>query len=325
MSDSESPQHMSDPETIAQYGQDNTSDARESLDLIFPHLTHEESVPSTQHESSSNIIPSEIKQSPAIPIPIPQLSKGLVTFAYQRALLNRIKARDLQQGGKYDLNKYTPVFLHDILMLPGSLANLIGKGSPEDILNRMTPALLHNHHIHHTPSLSKSHLPSLLPSSPAAPSPPIQGMLLFGQGKHARQLIHTHYRADTNTGTTTAHTPSMPPPKRRKVPVEIEIMVPQPRERRRHSRDFWRPQRIVISVHAWKSTSAEEGNFQACEEREGGRCVAEWTLEGYLAGTLGREEGLSIGIQGRGEGDEDGDVRSMENGEVMMEYENVGS
>lgn len=58
---------------------------------------------------------------------IPSFSNGLTTFAYQQALRNRISEAKLVRHAEYDTRKYTPTFIHDCLMLPGSLANILGK------------------------------------------------------------------------------------------------------------------------------------------------------------------------------------------------------
>ena len=64
-------------------------------------------------------------------VPIPTLSTGITTFAYQRALRNRIRSGKLARGGDYDTRVFTPTFVHDCLMLPGSLANVLGKVVPK--------------------------------------------------------------------------------------------------------------------------------------------------------------------------------------------------
>ena len=78
--------------------------------------------------SDDEQIPEQIA-SPGKPsgIPIPVFSTGLTTLAYERALRNRIPAAKLARRGVYDIEAYKPTFVHDIMMLPGSLANLIGK------------------------------------------------------------------------------------------------------------------------------------------------------------------------------------------------------
>lgn len=54
-------------------------------------------------------------------------TNNLAPFAYQRAMSNRILDIELGQGRKYDAKSYTPMFVHDCLMVPGSLANVGGK------------------------------------------------------------------------------------------------------------------------------------------------------------------------------------------------------
>lgn len=59
-------------------------------------------------------------------VPIPSRSSGLTTWAYQEALRNRALNYELALYAKYDIIAYTPTFIHDCLMLPGSLANVLG-------------------------------------------------------------------------------------------------------------------------------------------------------------------------------------------------------
>lgn len=54
-------------------------------------------------------------------------TNSLAPFAYQRALRNRIRDDELGPGRKYDIKAYTPIFVHDCLMVPGSLATICGK------------------------------------------------------------------------------------------------------------------------------------------------------------------------------------------------------
>ena len=62
-------------------------------------------------------------------VPVPTFSVGMTTFSYQQALQNRIKDSKIANKGEYDMQKYTPTFIHDCLMLPGSLSNVLGKVS----------------------------------------------------------------------------------------------------------------------------------------------------------------------------------------------------
>ncbi|KAM0700845.1 hypothetical protein Q7P35_012567 [Cladosporium inversicolor] len=60
-------------------------------------------------------------------LPLPTSSPGPLTHAHQQAMAHRITYDKLLPGGAFDPSLYTPVFLHDTLMLPGSLASLLGK------------------------------------------------------------------------------------------------------------------------------------------------------------------------------------------------------
>lgn len=62
-----------------------------------------------------------------IQVDIPKTPSGISTFEHERAMRNRIPRDKLDRNAIYDKHKYTPTFLHDCLVLPGSLANLIGK------------------------------------------------------------------------------------------------------------------------------------------------------------------------------------------------------
>ena len=63
------------------------------------------------------------------PVEIPDHTTGPVTFAYQRALKNRVEEERLQKYDDLDMRAYTPTFIHECLMLPGSLASVLGKVS----------------------------------------------------------------------------------------------------------------------------------------------------------------------------------------------------
>ena len=57
-------------------------------------------------------------------IPLSTTTSG-TTFGYQRALINRIHHAAFVEGAPYDAAAHKPTFVHDLLMLPGTLANLI--------------------------------------------------------------------------------------------------------------------------------------------------------------------------------------------------------
>ena len=57
-------------------------------------------------------------------VKMPYSSTGPTIFGYQQALENRIRAYRLEPGSELDANKYTPTFVHDSLMYPGTLSSL---------------------------------------------------------------------------------------------------------------------------------------------------------------------------------------------------------
>ncbi|KXT15857.1 hypothetical protein AC579_10411 [Pseudocercospora musae] len=244
--------------------------------------------------SDDKQVPEQIA-SPGKPsgIPIPISSTGLTTLAYERALRNRIPAAKLARRGVYDLEAYKPTFVHDILMLPGSLANLIGKGSPEDIINRMTPAILPGVHSHID---SNAIVPRLIHSG--RPTDHVQGMLIFGQGKDSRTLIHQRYRRQ--------HA------KRKRVQVEIEVVVPGDRA----TPEVWRIERRTITAHAWLFSRIRECPVCDGTENAEKKCPT-WVLEEYLEGQL--EDHAPLRIEADAKGDEDREDGYI--GRDVMEYE----
>lgn len=114
---------MEDLQSTKEYGNDDASDAREAMKLDSSSVTR--AMASINLDSEDPTLSA--CSAPKLQVPMPQLSNGLVTFAYHRALLNRIKESKLREGSSYDIKLFTPTFVHDTLMLPGSLANLIGK------------------------------------------------------------------------------------------------------------------------------------------------------------------------------------------------------
>ncbi|EMC97766.1 hypothetical protein BAUCODRAFT_31761 [Baudoinia panamericana UAMH 10762] len=201
-------------------------------------------------------------------VAIPTFTTGITTFAYQLALQNRIKDATLREGGEYDTHKFTPTFIHDCLMLPGSLAGLLRKSSTPDLIHKMTPALLPGFHAHvHAEKLQ----PCILQSPD--PSDYVSGMLIFGQGKDSRKLINEHYRSDA---------------RRIKLQVEVDVQVPV----LAHERDFpserWRLKRRRVEAHVWLWANARTGDAYLRTH------APKWTLEDYLAGTLAPRAPLKV-------------------------------
>ena len=101
-------------------GQDEACDDQPAV-ALSKDLIGTESVQSTISSNFSTQGESSFR------VPIPITSNGLVTFAYQRALRNRIKDIKLASDGEYDMHRYTPTFIQDCLMLPGTLASALEK------------------------------------------------------------------------------------------------------------------------------------------------------------------------------------------------------
>lgn len=79
--------------------------------------------------SSSNDEDLVLRSVPRpLDVEMPFEAPSIATIAYHQAIEIRHKEHLLWDGGDFNPNLYTPTFVHDILMLPGSLANLLGKG-----------------------------------------------------------------------------------------------------------------------------------------------------------------------------------------------------
>ncbi|KAK3701224.1 hypothetical protein LTR37_015603 [Vermiconidia calcicola] len=221
-----------------------------------------------EQHSRSNTNTRSTDEEGYFQVSMPTTSFGLTTFAYQRALRNRIKHDKLTKHGEYDMHKYTPTFIHDCLMLPGSLANVLGKASAEEIIHRMTPALLPGFHAYVN---SKNQQPCLLQSSNSEDY--VKGMVIFGQGREARDCIHRHYRSHA---------------RRVKVQIEVDVQVPESNGDGESPYMLWYLQRKKTWAHAWlwSNVSSVDAEFRATAP-----C---WTLEDYLAGNLKPAQGIRI-------------------------------
>ncbi|EGP90592.1 uncharacterized protein MYCGRDRAFT_90661 [Zymoseptoria tritici IPO323] len=197
------PRNVDITKKVSPYGHDDAADVQTMASLSKRQILNDASFNASltsQGDSEQGSLPPVERH---LQVAIPTSSPGLTTFAYQRALRNRIEASKLLKDNTYDLTRYTPTFIHDALMLPGSLAGLLSKGSAGDLINRMTPAFLPGCHAH----LDQESLQPCLVRADNAQSY-VQGMLVFGQGKASRDAVHQHYR---------------PGAKRRKVGVEIDV------------------------------------------------------------------------------------------------------
>ncbi|WPG99506.1 Hypothetical protein R9X50_00232100 [Acrodontium crateriforme] len=241
------------------FGEDNASDwhtghiTRLTRGQIVPTP-----IPSSEIKACHQIIDSGEQFLPVqMPVSTPS---GLAPFTYERALCNRIKYHRLCEGGDLDVRKFTPIFVHSMLMLPGTMANTLQKGSSFDCFRRMTPALLPGFHPH---VHNESRLPCLVQSS--NPLDHVQGMLLMGQGKAGKNLVNQHYHRETT---------------RTKQQVECEVLVHTPRSDRIHPDSPWCLCRVKIRAYVWLWSSVDPAAGLA-------QRTPRWTIEDYIAGNFG--------------------------------------
>ncbi|KAF2773153.1 hypothetical protein EJ03DRAFT_371586 [Teratosphaeria nubilosa] len=265
------------------YGNDDAADIKAELPRpdILVYVNNEPTSAADDDGDDNNIFP----------VQIPFLTHGLCTAGYQRALQTRLKTADIRPHGCWDTTPYKPVFIHDILMQPGSLANIIGDLSPEQLITRMTPALLPGHYPHVD---SDTHLPFILPS--ANPSDYVQGMLLVGEGRNGRKAIHRHYTA------------ALPHTHRVQLPVQIDVLVPVPEhETRVFPGQRWKLKRRTVMARVWVARG------EGLAWRVGG---GRWSLGGYLGGEMdggqrmdlreaGEWEDCEVEVAGTGEEEEE--------------------
>ncbi|EME47716.1 hypothetical protein DOTSEDRAFT_51059 [Dothistroma septosporum NZE10] len=218
-------------------------------------------------------------------VEMPHMVPGLASFGYHRVLRNRITEQMISDGASYDIIKYKPTLIHDVFMLPGSLANLLGKGSSEDLVKKMTPGLLAGFHRHVQPNTLR---PCVLKSSKAHDY--VQGIVVFGLGRESRGLLHKHYQ---------------PFAKRKTVEMVVEIAVPA-----RGNSGALELKRRAVAVHAFLWRNKRE-HFEP--ERDG----ETWNLGDYLAGNLGPSQTL-LRVEPSMKGDEDNDGYI---GRDVLEYE----
>jgi hypothetical protein len=116
--------------------------------------------PRTSSSSDSEALDPSPKSSTLLPLPTS--TPGYVTHAHQQAMAHRLTYDKLLPGGAFDLALYTPVFLHDTLMLPGSLASVLGKVRPRISTRKCN----HSMNIQ-----TNDAVPGLLPRHPRSPNP----------------------------------------------------------------------------------------------------------------------------------------------------------
>ncbi|KAK0890187.1 hypothetical protein LTR02_014873 [Friedmanniomyces endolithicus] len=236
-------------------GHDDAADARSrKMEAKFLHVV----VPEPKNGNNEDTRLEDVEEYLQISMPIS--SSGVTTFAYQLALQNRINDGKLQPHGVFDTRSFKPTFIHDCLMLPGSLANLLGKIESVELINRITPALLPGFHAHvHSDTLQ----PCILQSTNAQDY--VQGMVVFGLGATSREIIFDHYRANG---------------RRVKVEVEIDARVAMPPTNHNSEVERCQLERRKIWAHAWLWADAGSGNSKPHTQTQ------TWSIDDYLDGNL---------------------------------------
>ncbi|KAK4888673.1 hypothetical protein LTR27_012459 [Elasticomyces elasticus] len=282
-----------EPSLHASFGNDNAVDARAKLPQPLPVIVHR--AEETDDEAASTVAESE----EYLNVSIPMSSPGITTFAYQRALQNRIKEAKLLPRGDFDTRVWKPTFIHDCLMLPGSLTNLLGKLDVEQLIHRMTPALLPGFHPY-------VHADTLQPCILQSPNMQdyVQGVVVFGLGAESKKVIHDHYRLHC---------------RRVKVEVEIDVSVALAPANRVFPGEFWRLQRSKVPCHVylWSNAGSGDAMFRTQAQR--------WTIDDYLGGNLEPAQALNIveGWQDVELGDLDNDADEVE--ERGVTHDGAGS
>lgn len=154
----------------------------------------------------------------------------------------------------------------------------------------MTPALLHGVHAH-------INLESMQPVLVTArPEDYVQGMIVFGLRKHARDAVRRHYHPF-------AH--------RHRVQVEFEVCVSTNPRDRSSAAHLWHIERRAITAYAWVINELDE-----CELATKNESCPNWQLEDYLAGRLSVREPMRVEPSGKGDEADDGYI-----GRDIVEYE----
>ncbi|KAF1346239.1 hypothetical protein BDV97DRAFT_38607 [Delphinella strobiligena] len=114
-------------------------------------------------------------------------SSSYITFSYHQARLNRMAADRIGLGCTLDITVYKPIFVYDILSFPGSLVNVLGVSSSLDIVNRMTPGIVHGYAL----NIERGGAPIL--QAGRFGDDTARGMMVFGRGGRDRRTLSNHY------------------------------------------------------------------------------------------------------------------------------------
>ncbi|KAK4998379.1 hypothetical protein LTR66_002391 [Elasticomyces elasticus] len=124
-------------------------------------------------------------------------------FPYLHALNNRLSAHEIKL--RYTPQLYPPIFVYDLLMLPGTLSAVLNKPSSSTLAARMTPATLPGYRAR---VVAASGLPAAVrvrDSNDGAGDGDggddggeevVEGMLLFGHGARNRRMLREREMVD---------------------------------------------------------------------------------------------------------------------------------
>jgi len=132
--------------------------------------------------------------APSIPLPTPNdLTSTYLPFSSHLALTNHFTPSTLNNFQTL----HTPIFLHSVLQLPSTLAQLLSVRT-SDLLCRLTPSIL----LKHTTVLDAATLlPSLVPATAFSTYHHVNGSLYFPQSAEAMEKISDFLAATHTTKT----------------------------------------------------------------------------------------------------------------------------
>lgn len=155
----------------------------------------------------------------------------------------------------------------------------------------MTPALLPGVHAHID---LESMRPILVFTQ--RPNAYVQGMLVFGLRKEARDILRTYYHPFAHC---------------RRIEVDFEACIETSPEDRVASEQHWHLEPRAICAYAWVKSGLDD-----CELSTKGESCPDWRLGDYLEGKLSLQEPMRIEPSGRGDEDDDGYI-----GRDIAQYE----
>jgi hypothetical protein len=107
------------------FGADDAADVKATVEPVLTIATMIDE--QLKLEAADTSADHEDDEEQYFQVSIPFYSGGYAPFSYEMALSNRIRNGKLREGGQYSMSKYPPIFIHDCLMVPGALSNVLGE------------------------------------------------------------------------------------------------------------------------------------------------------------------------------------------------------